>query len=59
MPPPAGSGWSGDHGPRLRNLGLEPTLGMPDSLAAAVADGTACVLESGVERRWQLRVDVS
>jgi len=52
-------GWSGDDGPLLHNLGLEPTLGMSDSLAEAIADGTACVLEPGNERRWQLRVDVS
>lgn len=49
-------GWSGDSGPPLQNLGLEPSLGMPDALAEAVSSGTAYILEPGVESRWTLEV---
>jgi len=51
------TGWSGDGGPPLCNMGLEPCLGMPDALHQAIAAGTALVLNPGEERRWQLRVD--
>ena len=50
-------GWSGDGGPPLCNIGLEPCIGMPDALNEAIAAGTALVLNPGEERRWPVRVD--
>ena len=50
-------GWSGDGGPPLRNIGLEPCIGMPDALDEAIAGGTALRLEPGEERRWRLELD--
>jgi hypothetical protein len=49
-------GWSGDGGPALNNLGLEPCLGMPDTLSEAMQQGTALRLEAGQQVRWLLEL---
>jgi len=50
-------GWSGDGGSPLRNIGIEPCIGMPDALDQAVAAKTALTLRAGEERVWQVEVE--
>ena len=51
-------GWAGDGGAPLNNLGIEPSLGFPDRLDEATANGTALVLQPGREYKWQVNVEI-
>lgn len=51
--------WSGDGGPPLQNIGLEPCLGMPDALEEAIALDAALWLAPGEQFNWQIKVEVS
>lgn len=53
------NGWSGDGGPPLQNIGIEPCLGMPDALEEAIALDTALRLAPGEQINWQIQVDTS
>ena len=52
-------GWSGDGGEKLRNLGIEPCLGMPDALDQAVSRNEALVLAPFQELAWTLEITYS
>lgn len=52
-------GWAGDGGAPLNNLGIEPSLGMPDRLDEAAVRGTAFVLQPSQAYKWRLMIDIN
>ncbi len=50
--------WSGCGSPRYFNLGIEPTSSPHDSLADAIQDGSAMILNAGERSHWSLTFEL-